>query len=61
MWLLVGWHGVVGMGFDIFAIKEPYYKIMLMSTYEKLVVSEEHKENVRMVNFLNTNGTGTCK
>ena len=29
-----------GMGFDIFAIKEPYYKIMLMSTYEKLVVSE---------------------
>ena len=32
-----------GIGFDIFFIKEPDYTMMLMSTYGKLVVSENKK------------------
>ena len=30
---------IYGISFEIFAMKEPVYAIMLMSTYEKLVVS----------------------
>ena len=51
-----------GIGFDVFAMKEPVYTMILMSTYGQLVVSYGQKENVRMVDVLNENCTdiGTC-
>ena len=50
-----------GIGFDVFAMKEPVYTMIFMSTYGQLVVSYGQKENVRMVDVLNANGTGTRK
>ena len=40
-------------------MKEPDYIMMLMSTYDKLVVSEGQKENVSILDVLNTKGTST--
>ena len=49
------------IGFYVFAMKQPDYKMMLMSTYGKLVVSEGQKQNVRVVYVLNANSTRNCK
>ena len=49
------------IGFYVFAMKQPDYKMMLMSTYGKLVVSEGQNENVHMVDVLNANVTDNHK
>ena len=40
---------VDGVGFDIFAMKEPDYIMMLMSTYGFLLVTEGQREDIMYV------------
>ena len=40
---------VDGVGFDLFAMNEPGYTMMLMSTYGQLVVKESQREKIRYV------------
>eukprot|EP00957_Ditylum_brightwellii_P117515 8962743-Ditylum_brightwellii.AAC.1 len=43
---------LVGVGFDFFALKEPEYTMMLISTYGQLLVNEGQKENVRCLELM---------
>eukprot|EP00957_Ditylum_brightwellii_P077224 5868532-Ditylum_brightwellii.AAC.1 len=48
-----------GVGFDIFALKEPECTMMLMSAYEQLVVNEGQTENMRCLELM-SDGENKC-
>eukprot|EP00957_Ditylum_brightwellii_P068122 5171092-Ditylum_brightwellii.AAC.1 len=49
-----------GVGFDIFALKDPEYIMMLMSTYGQLVLNEGQQENVRCLELMGDGEKERC-